>query len=282
MRAYVLLLLISAPVFADEPKAEAAAKPPEAKPDSKAEAKPEPMPATVWKANVQAGVSYIAGNAESLGFTGNGVANVKHYNNQAEFFAQGAYTWVGIRDLMGGPVVGHKAAALNWLGRARYDRYFAEKNTLFASFTISGDRFAGFTYRIEPQLGYSRILHKSDRLLLRTELGYDYNFDHYVAGTVPDSSDFHSVRGFFFGEYKFNQQVALSDGLEVLWALNHVSRARVNNLLTLSAAVSTRVSVKLNWTLKSNFDPPPLPAPLTGQYGVLDSTLDAALAVSIL
>lgn len=245
--------------------------------------KPAPTP-WVYKANAQLGVTWVSGNSESIGFTANALGGVKHYNNAFEAFVQGAYAKAGFSTLgTGGPIDSEKVAAKNWLFRARYDRYFLERNTVFAVFGMSGDELAGYQYRIEPQLGYSRLFVKTDVNLVRGEVGYDYTYERYIPGVSPRSADFHSARAFLGIEHKLTPFAGFLGGAELLWALNKVEHVRLNILGSLSATISKRVTLKLNVTVKANFDPPMRPVAVGGgQYGVLDTVLDAVLGVTFL
>jgi putative salt-induced outer membrane protein YdiY len=270
---------------ADDPKFEYKsvpdAPPPDATPPGGPPAMP-PLPVNIWKANLQLGFSWVAGNAESLGITGSGLVGWKRYNNQLELFVQGAYARAGTTSVKGGPVDGHDTVAASWLWRLRYDRYFLEKNTVFASYQMNGDLIAGILYRVEPQVGFARIFFLSPHQQFRGELGYDYSFEHYLAGSVPLTANFHSGRLFFYYENKFTPYASFSEGLELLEAFNKLDRFRLNSLTSLSSTLSKRVALKINYTIRFNNDPPLRPAPNVGQFGKWDSLLDAVLAVTFL
>jgi putative salt-induced outer membrane protein YdiY len=265
-------VLVPALAWADEPKFEYRAAP----------EKPEP-PKLTFKANAQLGVIWVEGNSESIGFSANALGGVKRYNNAFELFVQGAYAKAGTSSLgKGGPIDRTDVAARNWLVRPRYDRYFSERNTVFASFTASGDELAGYDYRLEPQVGISRLFVKSDINLLRGELGYDYTWEHYIPGTDPRHKDFHSARAFIGIEHKLTPWSGFLEGFEVLWALNDIEHVRLNSLSSLTATITKHVTMKLNFTLKANFDPPARPVAIGGEYGVLDTVLECVLAVTFL
>src|SRR5205823_11557008 len=121
MRAFIIPLLIAAAAHADDPKYEYK-DPTKASVDVK---KP-----TVWKANSTLGLSWLDGNAESVGCSATGSAGMKHWNNELSLTVGGAYVYAGIAKFgPGGPVTDKRQAAGNWNVRLRYDRYFYEKNT---------------------------------------------------------------------------------------------------------------------------------------------------------
>ena len=280
----ILILSCAAPAFADDPTPKLEHKQPDAV--------PPPKPATEYKANAQVGFLMVKGNAESIGLSGSGLFAVKHYNNAFEAAVQGAYAFAGSSSVKGGPIDHHATAAENWLWRLRYDRFLSEMNSLFLTYSMSGDKLAGYVYRIEPQIGYSRIFFKSIHQRLSADFGYDYTYDHYLPGSTPRSLDFHSLRLFVGYENKLTQYATFTEGFELLWAVNdtdNLDHVRINSLTSLSATVTKRVSLKLNLTLKANLHPPDrpldmstMPATSQGQYEKLDSILEAVLAVTFL
>ena len=289
LAAFAVALALAAPARAEDPKYEYQDL---TKPPTVDQVKP-----TVWKANMSLGLVWLAGNAQSLGFSGSALVGVKHYNNQVELSGGGAYvTTKTSRYGTGGPLTDEKTSAENWLIRGRYDRYFKEKNTVFASFQASGDKPAGYVYRIEPQVGYARLFFKSVHQLFRGELGYDYTYEHRPFGVDPRNIDYHSGRLFLFYENKFTAYATFSEGLELLEAFNHLDSFRLNSLTSLSSQIYKNISLKLNFTLMFNNAPPPRPSTLVDPVSMLpfippaddnhfdkvDTKLDLVLAVTFL
>jgi putative salt-induced outer membrane protein YdiY len=266
----LMFLAFGTPARADDPKYEFKA------PDEK------PPSANIWKANLQLGFTWVAGNAESIGLSGAGSVGWRRYNNSLELFAQGAYAFAGTATVKGGPIDGHDTAAANWLWRLRYDRFFLKSNTVFASFQMNGDELAGLRYRIEPQVGYARIFFQSIHQTFRGELGFDYAYEHYLPATTPIDAHFYSGRLFLFYENKFTPYASFAEGLELLEAFNKLEHFRLNSLTSLSSTIAKNVSLKLNFTMKFNNDPPARPAPNMGNFGPFDSTLEAVVAVTFL
>ena len=188
---------------------------------------PPPVHLTSWKANMTFGLVYVAGNAESLGLSGTGLVSARRGNNEWTLTGGGAYVLSGVSALgPGGPITDEQPSAANWFVKGRYDRYFFEKNTVYLSFQGSGDRPAGFIYRVEPQVGYARLFFKSAHQLVRGELGYDYTFEHRVlqpAGAERDVQ-YHSGRVLLYYENKFTPYASFTEGLEMLEAFNHTRR----------------------------------------------------------
>lgn len=264
-------------------------------------AKPAPPPKpTVWHANLTLGLVWVAGNAQSLGLSGTGVASVRHYDDELTLGGGGAYVVSGTSKYgKGGPITGSAVSAANWLGKARYDRYFLGKNTAFVSFQMTGDKPAGFLYRIEPQAGYARLFWSSPRQLFRGEIGYDYTFEHRVAQPMgaPRDVDYHSGRVYAYYENKFTPYASFSEGLEMLEAFNHLQGFRLNSLTSLSSQLYKNLALKVNFTLHFNNDPALRPAPTEidpatmmpyvlppdqTHFDKVDTQLDVVLAVTFL
>ena len=252
---------------------------------------------TVWKANMQLGLIWLTGNTQSIGVSGLALVGFKHWNNQLEISGGGAYVNSGTSKYgKGGPITDNTTSAENWLVRGRYDRYFFHKNTVFVTFQSSGDRPAGFVYRIEPQAGYARVFFKSPHQVFRGELGYDYTYEHRVSGSDPRNIDYHSGRVFLFYENKFTPWASFSEGVEMLEAFNHLDTFRLNSVTSLSSTIYKNISLKVNFTLKFNNDPgarpnnlvdpvtmlPFIPPAENSHYDKVDSTLDLVLAVTFL
>ena len=294
-----ILMLAAAPALADDPKYEYG--------DVEKHAVDAKKP-TVVHANMTAGLVWVDGNAQSVGFSGTALVSVKHWHNELTLSGGGAYVYSGISKYgTGGPVTDKTTSARNGILKLRYDRYFFEKNTVFASFQSSGDKFAGYWYRLEPQVGYARLFFKSIHQTFRGEIGYDYTAQHNVgwnaaafpAGTKlnPKFTQYHSGRLFLFYENKFTAFAAFSEGLEMLEAFNHVQSFRLNSLTSLSSTIYKNVALKLNFKLAFNNDPPLRPAPSATDpltmmpyvygsgdehFGKVDTQLDLVLAVTFL
>lgn len=261
---------------------------------------PPPPPKWAWKANMTFGLVWVAGNAQSLGLSGTGLLSTRRGDNEWTATGGGAYVLSGVSKYgKGGPITDTTTSAQNWFGKGRYDRYFLDRNAAFVSFQGTGDRPAGFIYRLEPQVGYARLFVRSPRQLLRGEIGYDYTFEHRVPQPMdaPRDVDYHSGRLFLYYENKFTPYASVTEGVELLEAFNHLEGFRLNSITTLSSQIYKNVSLKVNFTLHFNNDPALRPAPteidpLTNMVFVLppdqvrfdkvDTQLDVVLAVTFL
>jgi putative salt-induced outer membrane protein YdiY len=293
-RILIFALLLSTVARAGDPKYEYgdATKSPDVK-------KP-----TVWKANMTLGLTWIDGNAQSIGFSATGLTSVKHWNNEFTFNVGGAYVYGGFSQKYGtgGPVDNKKQTAGNWLWKLRYDRYFLEKNTIFTYFQMSGDEFAGFLRRYEAQIGYARLFWQSVHQTFKGEIGYDYMHEFRVEPASCTERpcrvfNYHNARLFLFYENKFTPYASFSEGLEMLEAFNRPEAFRLNSLTTLSSSISKNFALKVNFRLAFNNDPPARPTPTNidpttmkpfvygpdqSHFDKVDTQLDVVLAVTVL
>ncbi len=293
MRSLVIAALLAAtalPARADEPKYEY---------KDVAAAPQQPVTGkTSWKANMTFGLVWVAGNAQSLGLSGTGLLSAHRGNDEWTLSGGGAYVVSGTSKYgMGGPITDSTTSAENWLVKGRYDRYFLEKNTVFVSLQGSGDRPAGFIYRIEPQVGYARLFFKSPHQLFRGEIGYDYTFEHRVIQPMgaPRDFDYHSGRLFLYYENKFTAYASFTEGVELLEAFNHPESFRLNSITSLSSTIYKNIALKVNFTLHFNNDPALRPVnidpttmmpfvlpPDQVRFDKVDTQLDVVLAVTFL
>jgi putative salt-induced outer membrane protein YdiY len=256
---------------------------------------------TIWQANMTLGVTWIAGNAQSIGVSATGFASMKHWNNELSLNIGGAYVNAGFSSFgTGGPIDSEKQVAGNWLLRLRYDRYFLKNNTAFAYFQGSGDPFAGYDHRLEGQIGIARIFYSSVHQLFRGELGFDYMHEFRVAPASCTAHpcrifDYYNGRIFLFYENKFTPWASFTEGLELLEAFNRLEAFRLNSLTSLSSTLSKHFALKVNFKLAFNNDPPVrppgkdpttmMPVIYTGDqthFEKLDTELDVVMAVTFL
>lgn len=255
----------------------------------------DPQRPTIWKADVAAGLVWVTGNSQSLGVTGQFLGSVRHYNNEFTLNGSGAYVSSSTSKYgAGGPLTDSSTTVQRWLVRGRYDRYFLKKNSVYVSFQSNGDAPAGFDYRLEPQIGYSRIFYLSAVQQFRGEVGYDYTREQRIPGADPAVVEYHSGRLFLFYENHINSHVAFSESLELLESFNQLESFRLNSITSLSSTIYKNISIKLNFTLNYNNSPALRPTNLVDPdtkmpfvpnaddlfFDKLDTKLDVLLAVS--
>ena len=241
---------------------------------------------------MQAGLLWVSGNAESFG--GSIAGNVS-YRHKFDEFGFGATR--GLRRLLnqrGSRVAPSPATTLSaqkLVGQLRYDRFFDEDDSMYASFQAMGDKLAGIAYRLEPQIGYAHKFLADKQQTIRGEIGLDYMYDRYLANAVPIEDYYYSVRVFGYYENKITPLATFSEGLEYLQAfaggatgasVNVGQHFLINSVTSFSSTFATNYALKVNYILHFNNDPAPRPPPNTGVFGTYDGTLEVVLAVTII
>lgn len=176
---------------------------------------------------------------------------------------------------------GYTKTAQKILVDGRYDRFFGEKDSLYALAGWLTDPFSGYDARTHGQLGYSRILVKSDKANLNVELGADVAFEDYTdeavtAGAPADGAVIVAARAQVGFDYKFNDNVAFADKLEVYENVQAPADLRLLNTASITSKLSDKFSLKLSHSL--TFDN----TPVTDAYQKVDQTTLATFVASIL
>lgn len=160
-------------------------------------------------------------------------------------------------------------------GDARYDRFFGEKNSLYALAGAFHDPFAGYDLRSHEQLGFSRVLVKNDDTSWVVEVGADYAQENYVSGVDPGYQDIFAARVMTAFSHKFSESVGFQDTLEIYENVLEFEDMRILNSASISSKLSNKLSLKLSHTLI--FDNVPVEG-----FQKLDQTTMATFVASIL
>lgn len=107
--------------------------------------------------------------------------------------------------------------ARNGKGMLRYDRAFNDWLGGIAAYEYEQDKFRGFLYRQNFDLGLSASLVKTDRQSLKVEVGY--RFTREKAVVVPNPVNFQKSRYAAIYEYKAQKNWSFTSTQELL--LNH-------------------------------------------------------------
>jgi hypothetical protein len=162
---------------------------------------------------------------------------------------------------------------------ARYDRFVSDKSSFYALAGAFQDPFAGYDLRSHEQLGYSRRLIKNDTSELVTELGFDWAQENYtdeaVAGGSVPYQDVFATRILIGGSHNFNDHVSVSNTFEYYQNVVDFNDVRILNAAAVSAAVNSKLSIKLSHSLI--FDNVPVEG-----FVSLDQTTMATLVATIL
>ncbi len=165
--------------------------------------------------------------------------------------------------------------ARRYEGNLRYDRFLSERDSLYVLVGAYVDPFSGYDLRSHEQLGYSRILVKTDATDLTVELGFDQAQENYVEGIDPNVVQVSAARAMAAFTHAFNEDVGFGDTVEVYENVADTADLRVLNELSISSRLSGVFSLKLSHKLA--YDHQPVPG-----YGTTDQTAMVTLVASIL
>ncbi len=269
-------LVVSSALAQSAPPEPTGAPPPEAKalveaPKAPAEAPALAKPVDGTSATVSAGGQFATGNSRTMAATANGVFETRFNGNGIGASVLGNY---GQGAPPGKPVV---VTSENLQGRLRYDRYLADRASVFAIATGRHDRFQGLGFRLNLDPGVKYLFLEEQADALWAEAGYDFQYDirrdearvqtDASGATVVDASGNpilldktatdHSGRLFAGMRHGFNEAVTLSVGLEYLQSVVESTRYRVNFDALFAAKVGGGLALGLGFGLR--YDHAPLP-----------------------
>jgi Protein of unknown function, DUF481 len=158
----------------------------------------------------------------------------------------------------------------NLQGRLRYDRFVADRASLFLIGTIRHDRFQGLDARFNVDPGVKYLVLNDDTTKLWGELGYDLQYDirrdearvELGADGNPllDSSGQpllldktqldHSTRVFVGLRHAFNSAVTFSTGLEYLQSVVESTRYRINYDALVAASLGAGFSFGVGFSAR--------------------------------
>jgi len=238
--ALSLLVLLPGVALADDPKFDFAKK--------------EDVKLVVWKASAQLGGYGSTGNAQTL--TLNGAINLSRNDgwNKVALDVLGAYSTVwnrqdGPTDSNGdgkidaGELAGvnnrtQKDAAANWLAKLRYDRFFTERNSGYVAAVVGQDYIVNKDVIAAGQVGYSRLILKSEMHELAAEIGYDFTYTHYKPATPPpptpgtDFTSIHAARLFLGYVLTLRKDTAINASAEAFINITNVDLGTVGDVNT--------------------------------------------------
>jgi putative salt-induced outer membrane protein YdiY len=138
---------------------------------------------------------------------------------------------------------------------ARYDRFFGERNSLYALAGAFTDPFAGYDLRTHEQLGYSRILVDEEKTHLVAEIGMDYAQENFVPGVDPNYADVIAARVMVGLRQRLTEGVEVTDTLEAYENVLDLEDLRVNNDLAVTVRLSDVLGLKLSHALRFDNQP---------------------------
>lgn len=260
---------------------------------------------TEWSATAEAGLVFTTGNSRTTTVTAGAKATRKQKQNKFSLDASG--TLARASNLVANDIGGDKILSSNEVTREdktsaqsyqiklRYDRFLSEFNSLFVAALGGADIIAGKDFAGGGQLGYARLLYKTERHEITAELGYDFSYEDYV-DPAADALAIHSARGFLGYKGKLSEVTSVDGSLEVLANVNEQSDTvgpfedlRANAAASLSTKLTK--SVSFSFGVIGKFDNAPAPLSIAG-YTLspidpptslkLDTTTKASLIVNFL
>lgn len=269
-RRLLALLVLAAPAtaLADDPKF-TFGKAEDAKPADKKDVE--------WAGTAEAGAIFTTGNSETTTLTAGGKVSRKAGKDRVSLEASAAYARSGIRvidDQNGNGTIDNTdeittqstVTAEQVSGKARYDRFLTEHNSLFAALLASRDLPAGKELVLGGQIGYMRQLHKSEHSEVTGEFGYDFAREDLTAG---DPLAIHSLRAFVGAKATPSEGVEVDGSVEALSNLNTLDLptgadggpfqdTRVNGHVGITAKIGKRLAVQTAIDAKYDHRPGPL------------------------
>jgi hypothetical protein len=231
-----------------------------------------------WKATAEAGIVLTTGNSETITATGGFKASRKTGKNKLSLEANGTYAKSGLyvlEDLNGNGTIDDESeittvdtvTAETLAGKARYDRFLTDLNSLFIAALASRDVPAGKQAVFGGQLGYSRSFYKSETSLTVGEFGYDYSHENLVA-PGPGVS-IHSLRGYVGHKATMTPGTDVDASAEVLTNMNTVTMptgqdggplkdTRINVKVAISAKLGQNLAFQTSLEAKYDHLPGPL------------------------
>jgi putative salt-induced outer membrane protein YdiY len=215
-------------------------------------------------ASLSAGGLSSSGNSRLVAFTGSGL-----------------YDWRGGANGIGASLVGNygksappdgqmETTTENFQGRVRYDRYLIDDLSLFLLVTGRHDRFQGLAFRLNLDPGVKYLFVNRPATSLWVEAGYDFQHDtrtdegrevrddmDMLIDTLDKTQTDHSARLFLGFKHAFNDNTALSNGIEYLQSFVESERYRFNYDVLFTAKVWGDLALGVGFNAR--FDNAPLP-----------------------
>jgi putative salt-induced outer membrane protein YdiY len=256
-------------------------------------------PKRPWTDAAELGLVMTSGNAEGTNFA---FANKFKYTwSNAELAVDAAAlrsesTTRTLSNPAGTVVVDETSAvtAASYSLGGKYRRNISERFYWYAGAGWEQNFFAGIDdrYIAGGGLGYTFV--KTDRHLLKGELGVDYTREDPLGDPPPvelETKSFAGLHGFLGYEFKFGEKSKLTEDLSFFENLDTTSDWRANSVTALSASLNTNLALKLSYTVKYSNEPPvtEVPPDATAPIGTLpalftfdttDTILTAALVIN--
>jgi putative salt-induced outer membrane protein YdiY len=215
-------------------------------------------------AALSAGGLSSSGNSRMVAFTGSGNLDWRGGMNGLGASLVGNYG-------RSAPPDGDMATTTeNFQGRVRYDRYVMDDASVFLLVTGRHDRFQGLAFRLNLDPGFKYLFVNRPATVLWAEAGYDFQYDTRTRearevrddmGVLIDRLDKHetdhSARLYLGFRHAFNDNTALSNGIEYLQSFVESERYRFNYDVLFTAKVWGDLALGVGFNAR--YDNQPLP-----------------------
>ncbi len=232
--------------------------------------------AVVWTGKGEAGLVSTTGNSQTTTATASANVTRKDPDNKLDAVIGGTFARASTlvaADTNGNGVIDegelnrvNATSAENAAAKVRYDRYLTDLNSLYVAALAAIDKPAQKAFQGGGQVGYSRSIYKAEHAEATAEVGYDLS---YLKIVDDGSTTIHSARVFtgFKGQIRSDSQVEAS--IEALFNLNSITiggqeagafkDTRINTVLSLTTALSSKLSFSISVAAKYDNVPAPLP-----------------------
>jgi putative salt-induced outer membrane protein YdiY len=242
----------------------------------------DPAEGTDTHLTAEAGGTYTSGNAAFYAVTA--LAKFDHtWAERNKFSANAGFQFGGSKvdaNLDGFLDADERATpyeenARRIAGEVRYDRFLTDHDALYALAGAFHDPWAGYDLRSHEQIGYSRLLVKTENTQFRAELGADVAQENYVTGVVPNYEDILAARILLGLDVKFNEHTGFSETFETYENVLEFEDVRILNTATFTSTLTKVLALKLSHILAWDN------VPVDG-YAELDQTGMVTFVASIL
>lgn len=145
--------------------------------------------------------------------------------------------------------------AKRWDSSLRYDRKLSEKFSAFIGQGVESDRFAGFLQRFNSDVGPRYVIYREEKKWdWISELGYRFSRERRMNG---DRLSKNQVRAYTEISHQWSATASTKFWIEYLPNFSKTEDWAINSELSISAAVSAYLSVRLAYLVKYDNQPAP-------------------------
>ncbi|WP_026279681.1 YdiY family protein [Thioalkalivibrio sp. ALJ16] len=194
-----------------------------------------------WQSSIELGASKTTGNTEST-------------NASARFRAE--HTTVDWRNRIRLDAFFHEeddeTTGERYVAGYQADRKLGEHDYVFGALRYERDRFSNYDYQASATAGYGRRLIDGERVRLDGEIGAGMRQVRIRTTGETDSEPVGRLAGNF--RWDISDTARLTDELLILTGSDNTE---VENILALTADISSRLSLRTSFTVKHNTDVEP-------------------------